>query len=138
LYYFRFGYYTLSNDNVQADPLVDAPANDGDAWWNLDVQMQFGGYAIYVGYTDFSDDTSGVTNADWDQTDIMGSYYLNSDWEVYVAYSDNSADADGTTAIGLNNYWAGQNAKWTTQYTVDETNSAGDVTTWSTQLQFAF
>jgi hypothetical protein len=130
-----FGYYTLSNNN---DPAVGGAATDGDAWWNLDVQMQFGGYAIYVGYTDFSDDTSGVTNADWDQTDIMGSYYLNSDWEVYVAYSDNSADDDGTTAIGLNNYWAGQNAKWTTQYTVDETDATGDVTTISTQLQFAF
>jgi len=123
-----FGYNTLSNDG----------ATDGDATWNLDVQMQFGGYAIYVGYTDFSDDTSGVGNADWDQTDIMGSYYLNSDWEVYVAYSDNSADDDGTTAIGLNNYWAGQNAKWTTQYTVDETDATGDITTISTQLQFAF
>ena len=122
-----FTYYTLSNDGVTG--------SDGDAWWSIDCQMQFGGYGVYAAYTDFSDDNGG---ADWDQLNLMGSYYLNSDWEVYVAYSDNDADADATTAVGLNNYWAGQNAKWTTQYTVDETNAAGDVTTWSTQLQFAF
>ena len=72
----------------------------------------------------------------------MGSYYLNSDWEVYVAYSDvssNTADDDGnTTSFGVNNYWAGQNAKWTTQYTTNETDATGDVDTISTQLQFAF
>jgi hypothetical protein len=130
-----FGYYTLSNDNEEV-VVDDDTATDGDAWWNIDCQMQFGGYGIYVGYTDFSDDTTD--GSDWDQVDLMGSYYLNSDWEVYVAYSDNSADDDGTTAIGLNNYWAGQNAKWTTQYTVDETDASGDVTTISTQLQFAF
>ena len=121
-----FGYFNESNTT----------GTDGDATWNIDCQMQFGGYGVYLGYTDFSDDTVGGT--DWDQTDLMGSYYLNSDWEVYVAYSDRSTNADGTTSIGLNNYWAGQNAKWTTQYTIDETNATGDVTTLSTQLQFAF
>jgi hypothetical protein len=139
-----FGYRTLSNDNVEAADFVGdedidrVDATDGDAWWNLDIQMQFGGYAIYVGYTDFSDDTSGAANADWDQTDIMGSYYMNSDWELYVAYSDRS-DQDGETlSVGVNNYWAGQNAKWTTQYTIDESDDSGDVDTISTQLQFYF
>jgi hypothetical protein len=138
------GYRELSNDNVAdlgEDDIADtdddgAPANDGDAWWNIDVQMQFSGWGLYVGYTDFSDDSD--TDGDWDQTDIMGSYYLNSDWEVYVAYSDNSADDGETTSIGLNNYWAGQNAKWTTQYTVNETDDSGDVDSISTQLQFYF
>jgi hypothetical protein len=63
---------------------------------------------------------------------------MNSDWEVYVAYSDNSADDGETLAFGVNNYWAGQNAKWTTQYTVDETDSSGDVDSISTQIQLAF
>jgi len=124
-------YYTLGS----------AGADDGDTWWNLDCQMQFGGYGIYVAYTDFSDDSDG--DNDTDQTDIMASYYMNSDWELYAAYSDlnNSVDDhnDGSTfAVGVNNYWAGQNAKWTTQYTQNERDVDGDVNTLSTQLQFAF
>ena len=43
-----------------------------------------------------------------------------------------------TLGIGVNNYWAGQNAKWTTQYTMDESNASGDITTISTQVQLAF
>ena len=125
------GYNSLNNSD----------ASDGDATWNVDVQMQFGGYGIYVAYTDFSDDSGAA--GDWDQTDIMGSYYLNSDWELYAAYSDlnNSSDVhnDGSTfAVGVNNYWAGQNARWTTQYTQNERDVDGDVDTFSTQLQFYF
>ena len=129
------GYYTLSNDN-DATTGTDALADDGDSQWNVDVQMQFGGYGLYASYTDFSDDSASA--GDWDQTDVMGSYYMNSDWEVYVAYSDNSADDGETLAFGVNNYWAGQNAKWTTQYTVDETDSSGDIDSISTQIQLAF
>ena len=45
------GYYTLGNND-------DAGVGtDGDAWWNVDVQMQFGGYGLYASYTDFSDDS---------------------------------------------------------------------------------
>ena len=124
------GYRTLANSVVGG--------TDGDAWWNVDVQMQFGGYGLYASYTDFSDDSNSA--GDTETTSFMGSYYLNSDWEVYVAYNDessNTANDDGnTTAIGVNNYWAGQNAKWTTQYTTDGTNDTGDVDTISTQLQF--
>ena len=120
------GYWTLSNTG----------ATDGDAWWNVDVQMQFGGYGLYASYTDFSDDSNST--GDNDTTDVMGSYYMNSDWEVYVAYSDNSNNDGETLGIGVNNYWAGQNAKWTTQYTMDESDATGDVTTISTQVQLAF
>ena len=126
------GYRTLANSVVGG--------TDGDAWWNVDVQMQFGGYGLYASYTDFSDDSNSA--GDTETTSIMGSYYLNSDWEVYVAYNDvssNTANDDGnTTAFGVNNYWAGQNAKWTTQYTTNGTDDTGDVDTISTQLQFAF
>jgi len=123
------GYYTLSNDNT-------GDATDGDATWNVDVQMQFDGYGLYASYTDFSDDSGSA--GDWDRTDLMGSYYMNSDWELYVAYSDRSDEDGETVGIGVNNYWAGQNAKWTTQYTMDESNGTGDVTTISTQIQLYF
>jgi len=122
-----FGYNTVSNN--------DGNGTDGDATWQIDVQMQFGGYAIYVGYSDFAAD-DGV--GDNDETTLMGSYYLNSGWEAYVAYNDVSDEDGASWAVGVNNYWAGQNAKWTTQYTVDKSDDAGDDTTISTQLQFYF
>ena len=69
----------------------------------------------------------------------MWAMYLDSDWEVFIAYSDNDGDDGETTTIGANNYWAGQNAKWTTQYTTDETNDDGeDITTLSTNIQLYF
>jgi hypothetical protein len=122
-------YGSLSNNGGGLD-------TDGDTTWVIDVQMQFGGSNLYVAYTDFSDDSDST--GDFNQTDVMGGYYLNSDWELYVAYSDNDADDDATLSVGLNNYWAGQNAKWTTQYTVDETDDAGDITTISTNIQLYF
>jgi hypothetical protein len=130
-----FGYNVVSNDGTVA--VGDVGGTDGDATWNIDVQMQFGGYAIYVGYSDFSDD-DGLDGGDSDTTTIMASYYLNSGWEAYAAYNDVSNEDGESWAVGVNNYWAGQNAKWTTQYTVDESDAAGDDTTISTQLQFYF
>jgi hypothetical protein len=124
-----FGYNTVSNN--------DGNNTDGDATWQIDVQMQFGGYAIYAGYSDFSDD-DGADGGDFDTTLLMASYYLNSGWEAYVAYNDVSNEDGESWAVGVNNYWAGQNAKWTTQYTVDGSDANDDDTTISTQLQFYF
>jgi hypothetical protein len=86
--------------------------------------------------------------------------YLNSDWELYgrFEYEDFDDDTDNLEilTVGLNNYWAGQNAKWTTDlgYSwngvaplgVDATNitnwrgSNANASEWvlRTQLQFAF
>ena len=112
-----------------------AGPTDGDTTWGIDVQMQFGGSSLYVAYSDFSDDVGGLV---FNQTDVMWAMYLDSDWEVYIAYSDNDNDDGETTSIGVNNYWAGQNAKWTTQYTTDETDDSGDNTTISTNVQLYF
>ena len=60
--------------------------------------------------------------------------YIDSDGSV-------AAPRDGSTyTIGLNNYLAGQNAKWTTEVIMDESGQGedSDVTTFATQLQFYF
>ena len=81
---------------------------------------------------------------DFDILHVQGGYYLNSDWELYAAYDafDPTAAGAGFNAItiGLNNYWAGQNAKWTIEWTEVDPDLAGltDRTQFATQLQFYF
>ena len=100
--------------------------------------MQWGGSALYVSYLDFSDDNAAAT--DTTETQLMYSMDLGDNWEVYARWTDNDLNDGSTTDIGVNNYLAGQNAKWTTQITMDDTAAGAnsDVTTISTQLQFYF
>jgi len=115
-----------------------AGTNSDQTTWNLDVQMQWGGSALYVSYMDFSDDNAAAT--DTTETQLMYSMDLGDNWEVYARWTDNDLNDGSTTDIGVNNYLAGQNAKWTTQITMDDTAAGAnsDVTTISTQLQFYF
>jgi hypothetical protein len=108
--------------------------------------MQFGGSNLYVSYADFSDsNTAGAANTDRDTTTVMYGMYLDTDWEVYGRWIDSDGSANGPLngsimSIGLNNYMAGQNAKWTTEITWNDSAVAAnsDITTISTQLQFYF
>jgi hypothetical protein len=108
-------------------------ATDGDSNWTIDAQMQFGGSNLYVAYNESSDD-------DGDDTDtlyVAYGIYLNADWEAYVQYEDVSTDDDPLWVIGVNNYWAGQNARWSTELHMNEQGNS-DTTTITTQLQFYF
>ena len=114
-------------------------ANDEQTTWNVDVQWQWGGSGLYLSYTDFSDDaTTGATDTDTNITQLMYSYDMGDNWEVYARWSDDELDNGSVTDIGVNNYLAGQNAKWTTQISMDDRDADDDVTTISTQLQFMF
>ena len=118
-----FSYMSVNSDG----------ATDGDSDWTLDAQLQFGGSNLYVAYNEFSDD-------DGDDTDtlyVAYGIYLNEDWEAYVQYEDVSTDDDPLWVLGVNNYWAGQNARWSTELHMNEDND-GDTTTITTQLQFYF
>jgi len=116
--------------------------------WNLDCQMQFGGSNLYVSYNDFSDDgTAAPTNTDVNSLQVMYGIFLDSEWELYGRYIDSDGTEapagalDGSVfAIGVNNYFAGQNCKWTTEIIMDDSATANnsDVTTVATQLQFYF
>ena len=70
-------------------------------------------------------------------TTAMYSMDLDNGWELYVRWVDSDDDGE-STSIGLNNYLAGQNAKWTTQYDMDDTSAVGDVNTLTSQIQLMF
>ena len=97
-----------------------ANTTDGISQWLMDAQMQFGGSNLYVSYADFSNDnTVGPANTDSDTLTVMYGMYLDTDWEVYGSWINSDGSAAGPLngslmSIGLNNYMAGQNAKWTT------------------------
>ena len=106
---------------------------DGDSVWTLDAQMQFGGSNLYVSYSENNDDDADDT----DTLYVAYGIYLNADWEAYAQYTDESERDDPLWVIGVNNYWAGQNARWSTELHMNEDNN-GDTTTITTQLQFYF
>jgi hypothetical protein len=123
--------YTRINSNDDDD-------DDKDSTLIVDAQLQFGGSNLYVSYGDHDDNVGNNSNKN---TKVQYGMYLNSDWEVYGQYENNDAwTGDAVYSVGLNNYWAGQNARWTTQVNIDDhTNNAnGDRTTITTQLQFYF
>jgi len=107
--------------------------DDGDTEWTLDAQMQFGGSNLYVAYSEDSPDGANDT----DVLSVAYGMYLNADWEAYVQYEDQSVNNDPLWVIGVNNYWAGQNARWTTELHMRDQDN-GDTTTITTQLQFYF
>jgi hypothetical protein len=110
--------------------------NDSDSTWIVDAQLQFGGSNLYMSYRDFSDDDGAA--ADWNETQVMYGMYLDDEWEVYARYTDDDRWNDDVLSIGVNNYWAGQNARWTTEITWDDHAAATDTTVISSQLQFYF
>jgi hypothetical protein len=136
-----------TNDNGDSVPNPGVINNtDGMDTWNIDAQMQFGGSNLYVSYNSFSDsNTAGAADTDVNSLQVMYGIFLDSEWELYGRYidSDGSAAAalDGNVmSIGVNNYFAGQNCKWTTEVTWNDsaTGANTDITTLSTQLQFYF
>ena len=129
--------YNTVSANAVAGPNNDT---DGDNTLTIDAQLQFGGSNLYVSYSDFSDDDGNVAGTtDFDRTQIMYGMYLNDEWEVYARYVDRDTNTgDDVLSIGLNNYWAGQNARWTTEITWDDTVLNTDTTVISSQLQFYF
>ncbi|MAI66789.1 MAG: hypothetical protein CMJ26_02795 [Phycisphaerae bacterium] len=118
-----FSYMTTNSDG----------AEDGDSTWTLDGQMQFGGSNLYFAYTEDSDDDG----EDSDTTYVAYGMYLDADWEAYVQYMDDSDRDDPLWVIGVNNYWAGQNAKWTTELHMNDADN-GDTTTITSQIQLYF
>jgi hypothetical protein len=108
-------------------------ATDGDSSWTLDGQMQFGGSNLYFLYSEDSDDDG----EDTDVTFVQYGMYLDADWEGYVQYLDESGRDEPLWVIGVNNYWAGQNAKWSTELHLNDADN-GDTTTITSQIQLYF
>ena len=128
------GFSYSGNDNGNAA----AGGTSDQNTWTLDVQMQWGGSALYVAYTDFSDGLLPATDSN--TTQIMYSMDMGDNWELYARWTDVDTAGGSITSVGANNYLAGQNAKWSTEIQMNDSIGGAntDVTTIATQLQFYF
>ncbi len=142
---FGLTYWTADGGDTAANNSGStAVQGDGNSSWTADVLCQWGGSSLYVGWTNFAHDTNALN--DTDDLQAVFSMDLDDNWEAYVRYADQNDSLavtvlDGEVwSIGLNNYWAGQNAKWTIEVSWDDEHAAGqfDTTTIGSQLQFMF
>jgi hypothetical protein len=102
-----------------------------------DVSLEFGGGNIYAAVTYLDNDTesvSGLTDVDTGELGflVQGGLYLNDEMELFARYEYADVDRTGfddlsIMTVGLNWYFAGHNAKWTTDigYAFDQVPTAG-------------
>ena len=159
----QFDQFTSTNGN-SAGTLVgiawwdtgsgDAPVPpNGQSGWIVDAQMQWDGSNLYAAYQTTS--TDGVV-ADPNSFLVAYGLYLDDNWEAYARYQSIDPDVVGTNdaevmTIGVNYYLAGNNAKWSLDYSwADDGIAANAQLGWQgaaavqdeemlrMQLQFAF
>jgi hypothetical protein len=100
------------------DPLV---ADVDQTILTGDVSWEWGGGNLFAALMYNSlDAPSGVDDPDQFGIVIQGGYYLNDTWELYGRYEYADLDFSGVEdlnifSIGVNKYFAGHNAKWTTE-----------------------
>lgn len=108
-----FAYYGESDE--------DGDSSDSDSYdiITIDGSIEGDGWNLFAAYikADFDNDPTGTDN-DVDGFIIQGGYYLNEEWEIFARYEDadwdNSNDDLSILTFGVNYYFAGHNAKWTT------------------------
>jgi hypothetical protein len=97
----------------------DAPVPPaGVSGWVVDAQLQWDGSNLYVAYQTASTD---AIPADPNTFLVAYGVYLDSNWEVYGRYQSVDPDVVGTNdaeimTVGVNYYLAGNNAKWSLDY----------------------
>lgn len=92
-----------------------------------DISAELGAFNVFAAliYSDLQD-AFGVAGADvnpWGFV-IQAGYHLNSSWEIFGRYEFTDYDVPGAGApddlniitVGVNKYFAGHNAKWTTDF----------------------
>jgi hypothetical protein len=87
-----------------------------------DVSVEFGGANLY-GALIYTDNDFGDTSTDWNPWGwlIQGGFYLDETWELYgrfewMDWDDEFTDDLQLLTVGVNKYFAGHNAKWTTDF----------------------
>lgn len=122
----------------------------------LDASAKFGGANLFGAFIYRDVDTNGGSSVDDWGAVVQGGYHFNDNWEGFLRYEYTDFDA-GTEinilTVGVNHYFAGHNAKWTTDlgYSFDELAIADSRAGWRvdtsgddgqlvirTQLQLAF
>lgn len=87
-----------------------------------DVSAEFGGANLY-GALVWTDNDFGDATEDWNPWGwlVQGGFYLDETWELYarfewIDWDDDVTDDTQIITAGVNKYFAGHNAKWTTDF----------------------
>ncbi len=99
-----------------------APASETEFFFLTgDISLEFGGANLYaaVVWDDINPQGGGSTNP-WGFV-IQGGVYLADTWELFGRYEWSDIDVPGASdlsiiTIGVNKYFSGHNAKWTTDF----------------------
>jgi hypothetical protein len=109
-------HYQSAEDDDPSIADIDYTILTGDVSWEL------GGGNLFAAVIYNSLDTpSGFDDSDQFGFVLQGGYYLNDTWELYGRYEfadldSNALDDISIISIGVNKYFAGQHAKWTTEF----------------------
>jgi hypothetical protein len=114
-------YETAEDDDPNVND-IDQLILTGDLSW------EFGGGNLFAAVVYNSlDYPSGISDADQVGFVVQGGYYLNDTWELYGRYEYADLDTSDISdvnilSVGVNKYFAGQHAKWTTElgFALDE------------------
>jgi hypothetical protein len=105
----------------------------------VDASAEFAGLNLFGSFV-YSDVDSGIPGAvdgnPWGLV-FQGGFYLTDAWEVFGRYEMTDFDSSGiedlsAITLGVNYYFAGHNAKWTTDigFGLDPVTTAADITAW--------
>jgi len=109
------------------------PNTASQSGWVFDGQMQWDGSNLYASYSNIS--TVGQP-AEPNALVLAYGIYLDSDWEAYARWTQVDLDQAGTNdseimTVGINYYMAGNNAKWSLDYSwCDEAMTADAQSGW--------
>ncbi|MCH8150875.1 MAG: hypothetical protein IH830_00695 [Planctomycetes bacterium] len=107
-------------ESLEDDPGTGLP--DADIFiLTVDGSFEFGGwngFAAFI-YTDLQDLLAAGVDTNALGLLFQGGYYLNDNWELFGRYEWSDFDTVGVEdlsifTVGVNRYFAGHNAKWTT------------------------
>ena len=84
-----------------------------------DISAEFGGANLYGAFIYRNIDTAGVSDLDQVGFLVQGGVAFSDDWEAFARYEFSDFDVIGTEDLslitfGVTRYFAGHNAKWTT------------------------
>ena len=106
-----------------------------------DVSVEFGGANLYgaVVWNDVKADVPGASSINPWGFLVQGGFYVANDWELFGRFewsdydlSPLSVDDLSLLTVGVNKYFAGHNAKWTTDfgYGFNAVFTPADITGW--------
>ncbi len=110
----------------QGGQLLPPDGVGGQEWavtqFTADISWEFGGGNIFASFFYNESRTFVSPNGSAQPFGflVQGGYYLDNDWELYARYEYMDTDINGAddislVSVGVNRYFAGHNAKWSTE-----------------------